>query len=181
MEPLILASSSLRRQDILRNLDIPFQVVIPDIEERYEAGMSPEEGTEFIAIKKVETAAKKLSKKQAVSWVLGADTLITLDGRTYGKPEDREQASEFLRAFSGKTQKIITAIALFNGKNSFLSTRLSINHLTFTKMTDEEIEDYLSTGEWQGVAGGYRIQNKGSCFISNIEGSYSAIVGLPIF
>ncbi len=85
-----------------------------------------------------------------------------------------------LRAFSGRTHRVITAISLFDLATKYVSTRTSASEVTFMELDDQQIENYLDSGEWQGVAGSYRIQGLGSCFISRIEGSYSGIVGLPI-
>jgi septum formation protein len=113
-------------------------------------------------------------------WILGADTLISLDDAIYGKPADRESASIMLKQFSGKTHEVITGITLFDSQNKFISSRTSISKVSFMDLADDQIEQYLNSGEWQGVAGGYRIQGLGAFYITRIEGSYSGIVGLPI-
>ena len=92
-----------------------------------------------------------------------------------------DEAREFLKTLSGNTHKVITGVALYNGAVHYMSTRTSINKVTFAEMSDEDIEWYLSTSEWHGAAGGYRIQENGSCFIKKIEGTESSIMGLPIF
>ena len=98
-----------------------------------------------------------------------------------GKPETHEQAVEFLTALQGTTHTVLTALVLYNGREKKTVSRLCKTKVTFASMTSEEIEWYVETGEWHGAAGGYRIQSLASCFISNIEGSYSGAVGLPIF
>jgi septum formation protein len=107
--------------------------------------------------------------------------LITLDGKIYGKPNNQEEARSFLKDFSGKKQEIISAIAFFNGKLNYLSTRINKTKLLFSKLSTKEIDWYINTGEWHGVAGGYRIQGLASCFIEKIEGSFTSVVGLPLF
>ncbi|MCM1320629.1 MAG: Maf family protein [Bacteroides sp.] len=181
MEPIILASSSPRRQAILKDLGVPFKVVLPETDETLPAGTSPEEAAELLAIKKVNAVTRNTSAEQAIPWILGADTLVALEGTIYGKPKDTEQAAHFLRQLSGKTHTVITSIALFNGKLNYLSTRTNKTSVTFAQMSAEEIEWYIGTGEWHGAAGGYRIQEMGSCFITHISGSYSSVIGLPIF
>ncbi|AEE16843.1 Maf family protein [Treponema brennaborense] len=181
MEPIILASGSPRRQEILKMMGIPFQVIIPDVDESDTGDMELELIPEFLASKKVEYVTKVLPPEQEVPWILGADTLTILDGKTYGKPADTDEATRFLETFSGKTQTVVTSLALYNGNLHFLSTRTCKTLVTFTELSKEEIDWYLSTGEWHNAAGGYRIQGLASYFIRKIEGTNSAVVGLPLF
>jgi septum formation protein len=181
MEPIILASSSPRRQEILTKLGIPFRVIMPEIDEKIPENLEPEVVAELFATKKVEAVMRTIPSGQIVPWIFGADTIIVLNGKVYGKPENQEQAAEFLNEFSGKEQTVISAMALFNGKLNYLSTRINKTKVRFSKMSEQEIEWYVNTGEWHGAAGGYRIQGMASCFIEYIEGSYSSIIGLPIF
>ena len=180
MDPIVLASSSPRRQEILKFLNVPFKVIIPEIDETIPEDIKPEDASEYIASKKVEAVARKIPQDQTVPWILGADTTIILDGKIYGKPKSREEAEQFLKTFSGRTHDVITSIALFNGVLNYLETKTNRSSVTFKKLSKEEIEWYLNSGEWYGVAGGYRIQGKAQFFIKSIKGSYSSIVGLPI-
>lgn len=179
MEPIILASTSPRRQDILKTLGIPFSVLSPAYDEAPVEGMNPTELAEHHSLKKVESVMR-MNLNISAPWILGADTLIALDGKIFEKPVDRDDARSMLRAFSGRTHRVITAISLFDLGTKYVSTRTSTSEVTFMTLDDRQIEGYLDSGEWQGVAGSYRIQGLGSCFISRIEGSYSGIVGLPI-
>lgn len=181
MEPIILASGSPRRQETLKTLGIPFQVIIPDINEGLIEGIELEKLPEYLASKKVEYVSKMLPAKQEVPWILGADTIMIMDGKVYGKPADIDEAIMFLKEFSGKTHTVITSIALYNGKLKYLSTRTAQTKVTFAPLTQDEIDWYISTGEWHNVAGGYRIQGFGSYFIKKIEGTSSTVVGLPLF
>lgn len=181
MEPIILASSSQRRQEIFKQLGIPYMVVMPEIKEEYPTDLEFEKIPEYLASQKIKAAVKMLPQGQNVPWIFAADTLIFKGDKVYGKPETKEQAVEFLKELQDGTHTVITAIALFNGKINYLSTRTSINKVTFTPISDKEIEWYIETGEWHGVAGAYRIQGMASCFISHIEGTQSSIIGLPIF
>ena len=182
MEPIILASSSPRRQEILKMLNIPFQVIMPNIDETLTSTcLDIEEVPELLAREKVAAVIHSLPAGQEIPWVLGADTVILFNGEIYGKPESNEQACEFLRKFSGKTHEVITSIVLYNGRNKTYSSRKSKTKVSFSQLTDDEIQWYADTGEWHGAAGGYRIQSLASCFIKNIEGSYSGVIGLPIF
>ena len=181
MEPINLASGSPRRQETHKTLGIPFQVIIPDINEDLIEGIELEKLPEYLASKKVEYVSKMLPAKQEVPWILGADTIMLMDGKVYGKPADIDEAIMFLKEFSGKTHTVITSIALYNGKLKYLSTRTAQTKVTFAPLTQDEIDWYISTGEWHNVAGGYRIQGFGSYFIKKIEGTSSTVVGLPLF
>jgi len=181
MEPIILASSSPRRQEILKMLNIPFQVIMPNVDETLTSVIEKEEIPEFLAREKVASVIKSLPMGQEIPWVLGADTVILFEGNLYGKPENNEQAFEFLKKFSGKSHYVITSLVLYNGKTHSYSTRKNKTRVTFAHLTDEEIQWYVDTGEWHGAAGGYRIQSLASCFIEKIDGSYSSVIGLPIF
>lgn len=181
MEPIILASSSPRRQEILRLLNIPFKTVIPKIDETIPAGMALEAVPEHLAARKVDAVAHLLPVENELPWILGADTLIVAEGRVLGKPADQMEARSFLQLLQGATHKVLTGLALFNGKLLYMDTRTSVTKVTFAPMTETEIDWYIGTGDWHGAAGGYRIQGLASCFIQNIEGTSSSVVGLPIF
>ena len=181
MEPIILASSSPRRQEILKMLKIPFRVIIPNIDETLSYAIELEQVPELLAREKVTAVIHSLPTGQEIPWVLGADTIIIFENEIYGKPQDQQQAIEFLKKFSGKTHTIVTALVLYNGRKHITTSKICKTQVTFAQMTDEEIEWYVETGEWHGAAGGYRIQSLASAFISKIEGSYSGAVGLPIY
>ena len=179
MEPLVLASTSPRRQEILRNLGIPFTVMSPPYDEENVMGLAPRDHAEYHAMKKVESVIRMELKLNA-PWILGADTMIVQDGLAFGKPRDRSDAERMLKSYSGRSHEVITGIALFDAAKQFISCKTNVSEVVFMTLDDEQIGGYLDTGEWQGAAGGYRIQGLASCFISSIKGSYSGIMGLPI-
>ena len=181
MEPIILASSSPRRQDILKMLKIPFRVIIPNVDETLTSAIEIEEIPELLAREKVSAVIHSLPSYQEIPWVLGADTVIVYDNKVLGKPLDQSQAFEYLKMLQGNTHTVITALALYNGKKHETTSKVCKTKVTFAPMTDEEIQWYVDSGEWHGAAGGYRIQSLASCFIEKIEGSYSGVIGLPIF
>lgn len=181
MEAIILASSSPRRQELLTKLGIPFQVVMPKIDETIPQGMDARKAVEHFAVEKIKAALLLLPQGQTIPWILSADTLISLNDKIYGKPADQDEAIAFLRDFSGKEQEIFSSVTLFNGRLNYLSTRINNTKLKFASLSNEEIDWYINTGEWHGVAGAYRIQGLASCFIEKIEGSYTSVVGLPLF
>ncbi len=179
VDSIVLASTSPRRQELLKALNIPFSVVSPDYEEQPVDGLDAAELAELYSMKKVESVIK-LKLSLTMPWVLGADTIICQGSRIFRKPESREEAASMLRSFSGTTHEVITAISLYDSVTTFTTSKTSRNTVHFAPLTDEEIERYLDTGEWQGVAGGYRIQGRAAFFIHRIEGSWSGIVGLPL-
>lgn len=180
MEPIILASSSPRRQEILRMLDIPFQVILPNIDETLTSSVDTEDIPELLAREKVSAVIHSLPSQQEIQWVLGADTVIIKNGRIFGKPQSADEAAEFLKEFQGGSHTVITAVVLYNGKQKSTTSRVAKTKVTFAPMTDDEIQWYLESGEWHGAAGGYRIQSLASIFIEKIEGSQSCVTGLPI-
>ena len=181
MEPIMLASSSPRRQGILKLLYIPFKVIIPNIDETISSAIEPEEIPEFLAREKVTAVIHSLPPQQEILWILGADTIILKEGKIFGKPDSRAQAEAFLREFSGKTHQVITSVVLYNGRKKTFVSKNAVTKVTFSELSDKEINWYLDTEEWHGAAGGYRIQSLASCFIKSIEGTQSCVTGLPIF
>jgi septum formation protein len=181
MEPIILASSSPRRQEILKFLNIPFVVNPANIEEKIPKDIKLDDAAEYLAARKVDAVAKRIPPDQEISWILAADTLIIHKNKVLGKPENQEEAQKFITSLQGQTHKVVTGVALFNGFLHYMTTRTSINKVTFAPMSDEEIKNYVETSEWHGAAGAYRIQGFGSCFIKKIEGTESSVMGLPIF
>ena len=180
MEPIILASSSMGRQSILKFLKIPFVVDPAQIDETIPEGVKIEDAPELLAVKKVNAAVRKIAPQHKIPWILAADTLVILDGKVLGKPENQQEAKEYLKRLQGTVHQVITGIALFNGELFTMDSRTSVNRVTFAPMDDDEIDTYLETSEWHGAAGGYRIQGMASCYITRIEGTESSVVGLPI-
>jgi septum formation protein len=179
MEPIILASESPRRKEFFKILGLPFTSVPSMAEEDFEENLEPCAVAEELAIRKVSKVVKAL-KNESPLWVCGADTLISLEGRIYGKPRDREDAGAMLLAFQGRTHQVISAVALYNGRTKNTTCRSVSSSVTFAPMTSAEIEWYLDFEEWRGAAGSYKLQGIGSCFISEMSGSYSSVVGLPL-
>ncbi|AEF85524.1 septum formation protein Maf [Treponema primitia ZAS-2] len=179
MEPIILASGSLRRQEYFKLLGLPFSIMPAHIDEIPERGLEPRKQAENFAVQKVNRIIELLSARLP-GWIFGADTLISVDGDVYGKPADREDARRMLNRLRGREHEVVTAMALYNGKEKTLDCRSVVSTLSFAPLSDEEIEWYINTGEWQGAAGAYKIQGLAECFVTGIKGSYSGIVGLPM-
>ena len=182
MERIILASSSPQRAAILKGLNIPFTAISPRNEECIPDSGEPAETALANAKLKISSVLGLL--EQSVGYngvsVLSADTLIGKDGRILGKPKSRDEAAAMLKTFSASSCEIATAICFYNGSTQQISSKLSLTQASFMELNDTQIENYLDTGEWQGAAGGFRIQGIAACFITCMQGSYSGAVGLPV-
>jgi septum formation protein len=184
MEPIILASGSLRRQEYFKMMGLPFSILPAKIDETLVTQTNPIKLTAELAVKKVEKVIEVLNNRLP-KWICGADTVIALEGsnkvcKIFGKPADREEAAVMLGKLSGKQHKVVTSIALYNGREKKIDCCSASCTVTFAPLSEAEIEWYLNTNEWQGVAGAYRIQELASCFISQIKGSPSTVAGLPL-
>jgi septum formation protein len=179
MEPIILASGSIRRHEYFKKLHLPFSIMVPGIEEYNDSGLTPEELAKDLARRKIDAIIKNLAIRLP-PWICAADTLISLDGKVIGKTKNREEAHTALTLLSGREHHVITAIALFNGKERAVDCRTNTSTVSFAELSPKEIEWYLDTCEWQGSAGAYKVQGLAACFIDRIDGSYSSIVGLPV-
>jgi len=179
MEPIILASGSLRRQEYFKMMGIPFNVMPAKIDENLPNQTDPVKYTSKLAVKKIEKVIDDM-RNRLPKWICGADTVISIDDKIFGKPKNRDEAGNMLKALSGRQHRAVTSVAIYRGRDGKTDCRSSNCNVTFANLTDAEIEWYLDTNEWQGVAGAYRIQGLASCFISQIEGSPSTVVGLPL-
>ena len=179
METIILASGSPRRQELLNRVRIPFKAFPPNIDENFSGIGSVEERVKRIALRKIETVVG-LFKQESPRWLLGLDTLVEIDGIAIHKPSGIEEAEEILKALSGKVHRVHTGIGFLPAKGEPVELRSVCTEVKFVELDDEDIEMYLETGEWSGVTGAYRIQERGAFFIEWIKGSYSNVVGLPL-
>jgi septum formation protein len=160
-------------------MGLPFNIMPSQVDEDYNESLSPREVTEELAARKVSRILDLL-KGRTPLWICGADTAVSMDGKIFGKPPSREDARNMLNVLQGRDHDVVTAVALFNGRKNSVDCRSVVSTVTFSPLSEAEIDWYLNTGEWQGVAGAYRIQGIASCLISRIRGSYSSIVGLPM-
>lgn len=183
---LILASASPRRQELLRNAGIPFVVQPTDVPEIARAGESAKACAERLAREK----ALAVLRARPNDLILGADTIVVVDGEMLGKPCDAEDAARMLRLLSGRTHQVTTGVCLVSStapitENSQLTTgfedvRSETTLVTVHPLTDNDIRFYVSTGEPMDKAGAYGIQGLASRWISRIEGDYFNVVGLPV-
>lgn len=171
---LILASGSPRRRELLAQIGVtPDAIRAPDIDETPLSGELPRPYCMRMATQKAEASA--VSENEVL---LCADTTVALGRRILGKPADAGEAAEFLLALSGRRHRVITAIAVKTAKQVW--TRDVVTTVRFKRLSDAELNWYLSTGDWKGKAGAYAIQGPASVFVPWISGSFSAVVGLPL-
>jgi septum formation protein len=179
VETIILASGSPRRQELLSRVRIPFKAFPPNIVEEFDHIAEVSERVRQIALKKIEAVVAGFPQ-ESPRWVLGLDTLVELDGRALAKPSGPEQAVEILQKLSGRVHRVFTGIGLLPARGAEVDLRCAVTEVKFARMTPQELEAYVDTGEWSGVAGAYRIQERGGFFVEWIRGSYSNVVGLPL-
>jgi septum formation protein len=177
MTRLILASESPRRKEILTKLGLEFDIIPSTYQEDMQAKKDPSELAKFLSLNKAKNVAEKVNDEAII---IAADTFIVLDGKFLGKPKNAKHAEKMLKSLSNKTHQVITGIALINTKTKKEITDVSITKVTFKKLTTEEIKTYVATGEPLGKAGAYAIQEKGAAFVSNINGDFFGVMGLPL-
>jgi len=173
--PLLLASKSPRRAELLNQIGVQFEVVSVSVEEVFGEGESPEAYVERLAMEKSAAGAALHSGRV----VLGADTIVVCDGELMEKPADKTDCVRMLMKLSGSSHQVMTAVALTKDTEQAYCRSVSTVH--FRELTESEAARYWDTGEPQDKAGAYGIQGFGAIFVANIEGSYSSIVGLPLF
>jgi septum formation protein len=172
---LCLASESPRRRELLLQIGVPHLTAAPDIDETALAGESAPAYVVRIACAKARVVAGRVASLP----VLAADTIVVLDGRICGKPSDEQQGIEMLGRLSGRTHEVLTAVALAH--SGHLEHRLSTSAVRFRSLSPAERRAYWESGEPRDKAGGYAIQGRGAVFIEHLSGSYSGVMGLPLF
>ncbi|MHA6492581.1 Maf family protein [Pseudomonas borbori] len=177
MATLYLASGSPRRRELLTQIGVPFVTQIAPIDENLLPDEAPNAYVERLALAKAQAGLELLSAA-ADAVVLGADTCVVLDSRILGKPADRAEAIATLSALSGREHQVLTAVALVSTSRQV--ARVVSSTVRFRALTRDEIEAYWATGEPQDKAGSYGIQGLAAVFVSQLQGSYSAVVGLPL-
>lgn len=176
--PLILASTSPRRSELLREAGYDFSVVAPFLEEPEERHphVDPTMHAESLAYFK----ARSIASENFNSTILAADTVAFIDNEVIGKPDDEQDACRILKRLSGTTHQVITGVALLLPARGRRLMQHDISTIHMCELTGKMIDDYLATGEWRGKAGAYGIQDHCDQFVERYEGSFSNIVGLPM-
>ena len=174
--PLVLASASPRRQDFLARLGLQFQVAPADIAETLLPGESPEPFARRMAAAKAEVVARE----RLDACVIGADTVVALDGTVFGKPRDPDDALAILQALRGRTHQVITGVAVVCPTRGIGEVFTVTSEVSFAAFPDEILRAYIATGEPMDKAGAYAIQGRGAFLVRAIGGSCSNVVGLPV-
>jgi nucleoside triphosphate pyrophosphatase len=178
--PIYLASRSPRRQELLGQIGVRFETMEIAVDESVLGGESPRAYVERLARAKAEAGWRRVERdKLPRAPVLGADTTVAVDGRILGKPADPREAAEMLASLSGRLHEVLTALALKFGAR--IESATSISEVRFKTLGKEEISRYVATGEWQDKAGAYGIQGHAARFAAELRGSFSGVVGLPLF
>lgn len=176
MERLILASASPRRQQLLRQIGLEFDVVPSEAKEDFIGRESPRDHVLRLA----ELKARKVGEIYPNRWVIGADTVVSIDGMILGKPQTDREACQMLVTLSGRDHLVVTGVSLRHeakGKGETIAVETSVR---IKALTPEEVKWYIRTGEPFGKAGGYAIQGRGAFMVQRIDGSYTNVVGLPL-
>lgn len=180
MKKLLLASQSPRRKDLLNQLGYHFETEVADIDETVLPAETPKDYVLRLAVEKASAIFERLPKaKKAETLVLGADTCVVSDNHILGKPDNEQHCLTMLQQLSGKTHQVLTSIAVI-GDNIEVKDVIK-TQVSFKPLTIQEISRYWQTGEPCDKAGSYAIQGIGGQFVTNINGSYSAVVGLPLY
>ncbi|MEB4677535.1 Maf-like protein [Enterobacteriaceae bacterium G50] len=172
---IYLASGSPRRQELLTQLGVAFEKIVPGIEEQRRPQESAQQYVTRLAREKAQAGVAMVNEDLPV---LGADTIVILNGEVLEKPRDAAHAAEMLGKLSGETHQVMTAVALADRQNTL--DALVVTDVTFRVLSEHEIAGYVACGEPLDKAGAYGIQGLGGCFVRKINGSYHAVVGLPL-
>ncbi|GAB3749348.1 Maf-like protein [Lysobacter olei] len=175
---LHLASQSPRRRELLGRLGLDFGVLDLDIPEQRQPGEPAEDYVRRVAREKAGAGLLKVVATPGAV-VLGADTEVVLDDEVFGKPRDADDAASMLRRLSGRTHQVISVVSLVSASRE--AQAVSVSEVTFAPLSEGHIEAYVATGEPFGKAGAYAIQGGGEAFISHLSGSYSGVMGLPLY
>ena len=176
ISPLVLASQSPRRRELLGQMGIKFSLASADIEELQSDG---EPAADFVT-RMAEEKAFAVAARFPESWILSADTIVVLQGKILGKPEDKSDAVRMLTAIAGNWHQVFTAFTLHHPRQKHLLSRLDSSRVRIASLSAAEIKAYINTGEPLDKAGSYAVQGIGGAFVEAIEGSPTTVIGLPM-
>lgn len=181
MYKLILASQSPRRRQILMDAGYNFQTDIPKVSEIIDENLNLEVAIQNLAQTKAEDCVRRIkSLEKHKVLILAADTIVSVDGQVLGKPKSKNEAIQFLNLLSNKTHSVITAICVHDLDNCQSVTAAETTQVHILKLSQEDVQDYIATGEPMDKAGAYAIQGIGKKFVKSFEGSWTNVVGLPL-
>jgi septum formation protein len=174
---LLLASGSPRRRELLNQIGLEFELIVPDVDETRQAGEHPRD---FVRRLAGEKALAGLEMSGARMPVLGADTVVLLGDEILGKPGSREEAADMLRKMSGRDHFVLSAVAVATPAGE-LRVAVNTTRVTFAELPEDFIAWYCGTDEPLDKAGAYAIQGRAGCYVAHVEGSYSGVMGLPLY
>jgi septum formation protein len=174
---IILASQSPRRKWLLEQVGLEFDIIPSSFEENIEGEKFTPKLIESLAYNKALEVSERTEQE---ALIIGADTVVILNNQILGKPKDEKEAAQMLQKLSNNTHKVITAVAVIDKYEDKTIINHTISKVTFKKLSEREIQDYIKTGEPMDKAGAYGIQAYGSIFVTKVEGCYNNIVGLPL-
>lgn len=179
-QSIYLASRSPRRQELLAQIGVKFEVMEADVDESVADGESPRAYVERLARAKAEAGWRQIVRDDLPrAPVLGADTTVAVDGSILGKPADDTEAAQMLAVLSGRLHEVLTAVAI--KLDARLECAVSVSAVRFKALSRDEIERYVASGECKDKAGAYAIQGRAARFVSELRGSFSGVVGLPLY
>ncbi len=175
---IILASASPRRKQLLEQIGLQFSIEPSQADETIDPAETPEQAVCRLSLAKAQEICA--ATQSSARWIIGSDTIVVRSGMILGKPRDREHARSMLRQLSGAEHQVVSGIAIIDRLDGQQFVEAVSTRVRFRKLSADEIDRYIATGEADDKAGAYAIQGLGVCFVAGIEGSYSNVVGLPL-
>ena len=179
---VVLGSASPRRRELVQllGLDVPVRIEASDADETLPPDLAPAEAAEWLALRKASSVRERLGAEAEGSVIIGADTIVVLDGAILGKPKDAGDARRMLRLLQGRAHEVITGVAVLDGSTGRSKTARSVTRVFMKPLDEARIARYVATGEPLDKAGAYGIQGLAAGFVERIEGCYFNVVGLPV-
>jgi septum formation protein len=177
---LILASSSPRRQELIRSLGLPYEIISSNADESVDDKLTPAEIVEVLSLRKAQTVCEVIRSSDKQGIVIGSDTIVVFEGQILGKPKDGKDSFRMLSALQGNTHQVFSGVACVDSQTGAFQVSHRVTNVTMKSLTDEQIRRYIATGEPQDKAGSYAIQGLGATIVEGIEGDYFNVVGLPL-
>lgn len=176
---ILLASTSPRRQELIKSLGLPVEVIENHADESFDKGTSPDEVVRYLARKKARVASETRTLREGEILVAG-DTIVVLEGNILGKPQDEDDAFQMLQSLQGQCHAVYSGVACIDGGSGQEISRCSKTIVKMKPLSDDQIRRYIESGEPMDKAGSYAIQGLGATIVESIEGDYFTVVGLPI-
>jgi septum formation protein len=177
---LILASSSPRRQELIRSLGLPYEIISSNADESVDEKLTPAEIVEVLSLRKAQAVCEVIRSSDKQGVVIGSDTIVVFQGQVLGKPTDGKDSFRMLSALQGNTHQVYSGVACVDSQTEVFNVSHRVTNVTMKPLTDEQIRRYIATGEPQDKAGSYAIQGLGATIVEGIEGDYFNVVGLPL-